>query len=137
MSEAGEVRREPYGAGLSISESVVAAGPGSWVHLSGRVPLDQAGEVLVGPMREQAESCFAQIEAALAKVGAALADIVKLTVFTVDLAALPELNELRAELLGAHAPASTAVEVSALFGGARLEIEAVAFVPAAAAEGAA
>ena len=79
------MRREPYGAGLSISESVVAVGPGSWIYLSGRIPLDAAGEVVAGPMRDQAELCFAQIEAALAKVGAALADVVKLTVFTTDL----------------------------------------------------
>ncbi|HEY0279766.1 MAG TPA: RidA family protein [Solirubrobacterales bacterium] len=123
------VRREPYGAGLSISESVVATGPGSWIHLSGRIPLDTAGEIVTGPMREQAELCFAGIEAALAKVGAALTDVVKLTVFTTDLAGLGAVNELRTELLGDSAPASTGVEVAALYGGAQLEIEALAFLP--------
>jgi 2-iminobutanoate/2-iminopropanoate deaminase len=126
---AGAVRREPYGAGLSISESVVATGPGSWIQLSGRIPLDPAGEIVTGPMHAQAELCFAQIEAALAKVGAALADIVKLTVFTTDVGGLGAVNEVRTELFADSFPASTAVEVAALFGGAQLEIEALAFLP--------
>jgi 2-iminobutanoate/2-iminopropanoate deaminase len=126
---AGSVSREPYGAGLSISESVVAVGPGRWIWLSGRVPLDPEGAVVAGPMRAQAALCFAQIETALSKVGAALADVVKLTVFTTDLGGLAAVNEVRTELLGDSAPASTAVEVAALFGGAELEIEAVAFLP--------
>jgi 2-iminobutanoate/2-iminopropanoate deaminase len=125
----GAVRREPYGAGLSISESVVATGPGSWIHLSGRIPLDPAGEIVTGAMRAQAELCFAQIEAALTKVGAALTDVVKLTVFTTDVGSLGAVNEFRTELFADSFPASTAVEVAALFGGAQLEIEALAFVP--------
>jgi len=129
----GAVRREPYGAGLSISESVVATGPGSWIHLSGRIPLDSDGEVVTGPMREGAELCFAQIEGALAKVGAALSDVVKLTVFTTDLGGLGAVNEVRTELFADSFPVSTAVEVAALFGGAQLEIEALAFVPESAA----
>lgn len=132
MSEAatGALLREPFAGPLSISESVTASGPGSWIHLSGVVPLDPAGEVFVGPIEEGARLCFAQIEAALAKRGATLADLVKLTVFTTDIAGLGELSAVRGELLGEDAyPASTAVQVAALFGGAGLEIEALAFLP--------
>ncbi len=127
---AAAVRREPFGGALSISESVTAVGAGSWIHVSGQVPLDPAGEVFVGPMKEMARLCFGQIEVALAKRGAALADLVKLTIFTTDIDLLPELSTVRGELLGAgNFPASTAVEVKALFGGAELEIEALAFLP--------
>lgn len=81
-------------------------------------------------MREQAALCFAQIESALAKRGAALSDLVKLTIFTTDIAGLPELSAVRGEMLGEeNFPASTAVQVAALYGGAQLEIEALAFMP--------
>lgn len=126
----GEILREPFAGPLSISESVTASGPGSWIHLSGVVPLDSAGEVFVGPMEEAARLCFAQIDAALAKRGATLGDLVKLTIFTTDIAGLGELSAVRGEVLGDDAyPASTAVQVAALFGGAGLEIEALAFLP--------
>jgi enamine deaminase RidA (YjgF/YER057c/UK114 family) len=127
---AGAVLREPFAGPLSISESVTASGPGSWIHLSGQVPLDPDGEVFRGPIGEAARLCFAQIEAALAKRGAALSDLIKLTIFTTDIGGLGELSAARGEALGdGDFPASTAVEVAALFGGAELEIEAVAFLP--------
>lgn len=132
MSEgvADAVRREPFGGPLSISESVTASGAGSWIHISGQVPLDPAGEVFVGPMGEQARLCFGQIEAALEKRGAALSDLVKLTIFTTDIGRLGELSAARgAALADGNFPASTAVQVEALFGGAELEIEALAFLP--------
>jgi enamine deaminase RidA (YjgF/YER057c/UK114 family) len=127
---AGAVRREPFGGTLSISESVTASGAGSWIHVSGQVPLDPAGEVFVGPMGEQVRLCFAQIETALEKNGAALSDLVKLTIFTTDIDRLGELSAVRGEVLAeGNFPASTAVGVAALFGGAELEIEALAFLP--------
>lgn len=127
-SDADPVRRRPYAGGLSISESVSVSGPGTWIHVSGQIPTDADGEILGGPMREQAYSCFKSLDAALANAGAELADIVKITVFLTDLSQLPELNAVRTEFFDGP-PASSAVEVSALYGGAALEIEAVAFKP--------
>jgi enamine deaminase RidA (YjgF/YER057c/UK114 family) len=43
----------------------------------------------------------------------------------------PEVNAARAELFGGELPVSTAVEISALYGGGEIEIEAIAFVPEA------
>ena len=122
------VRRREHPGGLSISESVSTSGPGSWIHVSGQIPTGADGEILHGPMREQAHSCFKSLDAALANAGAGLADIVKITVFVTDLSQLADVNAVRAELFDGP-PASSAVEVSALFGGAALEIEAVAFKP--------
>jgi 2-iminobutanoate/2-iminopropanoate deaminase len=121
------IERVPFAGGLSISESVSAAGPGRFVFVSGRIPLDAAGEVFDGSYGDQARSVFDQLEEALERAGARLADVVKITVFLTDFAGLAEVNAVRTERFGTLFPASTAVEVSALFGGAKLEIEAVAF----------
>src|SRR5262249_52962535 len=103
------------------------SGPGRWVFVSGQIPLDEDGAVLDGPMREQAISVFDQLEAALDRAGASPADVVKITVFLTDFSALADVNAVRTERFGANPPASSAVEVSRLFGEAQLEIEAVAF----------
>lgn len=121
------IERVPAAGGLSISESVAVSGPGRWIHVSGQIPLDAARVVLDGPMHEQAQSVFDGLERALERAGARLVDIVKMTVFVTDLGALPEVNAVRAKRLGAATPASSAVQVGALYGGAQLEIEAVAF----------
>jgi 2-iminobutanoate/2-iminopropanoate deaminase len=122
------VSRREHPSGLSISESVSVSGPGTWIHVSGQIPTGPDGEILGGPMREQAHSCFKSLDLALVNVGSALADVVKITVFITDFSQLPEVNAVRSEFFDGF-PASSAVEVSALFGGAELEIEAVAFKP--------
>jgi enamine deaminase RidA (YjgF/YER057c/UK114 family) len=52
-------------------------------------------------------------------------------VFLTDFADLGDVNAERSERFGDSPPASSAVQVEALFGGARLEIEAVAFTSSA------
>jgi len=132
---AGRVKREPLASGLSISESVSVSGPGRWTYVSGRVPVDGAGTVTEGPFRAQAESVFDQLGEALDRAGARLEDVIKLTVFLTDLAGLNDVNAVRAERFGAMLPASSAVQVSGLYGGAQLEIEAVAFTVEASSAG--
>ena len=76
----------------------------------------------------QARQVFENLKAALAAGGATFADVVKITIFVLDMANLPALREIRDEYVNTERPpASTAVQVSRL---AReeflLEIEAVA-----------
>lgn len=122
------VKRQPHPSGLSISESVSVSAPGTWIHVSGQIPTGPDGEVLVGPMGDQARNCFESLDRALVDAGSSLADIVKITLFITDLARLAEVDAVRAGFFDEF-PASSAVEVAALFGGAELEIEAVAFKP--------
>ena len=63
----------------------------------------------------------------LAAAGASAADVVKVTVYLLDVEDRPRINPVRQEFFGATRPASTLVEVSRLaVEGARLEVEAVA-----------
>jgi reactive intermediate/imine deaminase len=112
---------------------VVTARAGRTVHISGQVALDTSGAI-VGPgdFRVQARQVFENLKAALAAGGASFADVVKITIFILDMANLPALREIRDEYVNRERPpASTAVQVSRL---AReeflLEIEAVAALPA-------
>jgi reactive intermediate/imine deaminase len=111
---------------------VVIAPAGRTAHISGQVALDASGAI-VGPgdFRAQATQVFENLKAALAAGGASFADVVKITIFILDMANLPALREIRDQYVNTERPpASTAVQVSRL---AReeflLEIEAVAALP--------
>ena len=62
----------------------------------------------------------------LAAAGAHAADVVKVTVYLLDIDDRPLINPVRQEVFGDTRPASTLVEVSASPSRGALEIEAVA-----------
>jgi len=101
------------------------------MYLSGQVPLDTEGNVVGrGDFRRQAEQVFANLEHALAAVGATFADVVKLNYYVVDASKLSDLRAVRDRYVSQAAPpASTLVEVRHLFReDVLLEVEAVAAV---------
>jgi enamine deaminase RidA (YjgF/YER057c/UK114 family) len=114
----------------TISQITAGSGPGKWAFVQGQLALDEEWHVTHGPIGEQAKLCFAHIADALGKVGGTLANILKLTIYVTDMDKFPEVNAARAELFGDQLPVSTAVEISGLYGGAEIEIEAFAFIPA-------
>ena len=101
------------------------------VFASGQVARDVDGN-LVGPgdIHAQTRQVLRNLQAVLAEGGAALDDVVKVTVFVTN---LPEhfaaIHEVRAEFFKSDYPASTLVEVSGLVHPEMLiEIEAIAVV---------
>jgi enamine deaminase RidA (YjgF/YER057c/UK114 family) len=113
---------------------VEATAPGRIVYIAGQLGVDREGNV-VGDFREQAVQTFENLKAALAAVGADFRHVVKLNNYLVDVADLPAFRVVRDGYLApANRPASTTIAISGLArAGARLEIEAVAMLPAAAA----
>ncbi len=101
---------------------------GNAIYVSGQVALTPAGEVIgKGDMKVQTRQALENIKTVLQAAGAALQDVVKITVFTTDISRLMETHSVRAEYFPDPAPASTAVEVKALaFPDLLIEIEAVA-----------
>jgi enamine deaminase RidA (YjgF/YER057c/UK114 family) len=124
-------------AGLSTPTGyshVVAASGGTTVYISGQVAFDAAGSVVgEGDYRRQAEQVFANLQQALAFVGAEFEHLVKVTYFVVGLThdVTVMLREVRAGYLSAeHPPASTLVAVAGLVDPRLLiEIEAIAVIP--------
>ena len=103
---------------------------GDWLVLAGQVPLDPAtGQFITGDAKAQAQRVLDNIVAVLDDCGASLSDIAKTTVFVTDLADFGVMNEVYATAFGDHRPARSTVQVAALPGGAKVEIEAWAYVP--------
>jgi 2-iminobutanoate/2-iminopropanoate deaminase len=74
---------------------------------------------------------FEGIRKTLETAGAALEHVVRIGAFLTSLDDYHEFSQARSEAFGDALPASAAVTVPALLLGARVEVEAVAFVPSA------
>ena len=120
--------------------NVAEAGPGLWsngiragdlLFISGQVarPLE-GGKTLVGANEyEQAKQIFTRIKLICEGAGGSLDDVVKLTIFMVNIRNNTEVWRARREFFTGDFPASTLVEVRSLAGPETLvEIEAVAYL---------
>ena len=115
-----------------ISHFTDAVRAGNLLFVSGVVPVDENRELVGGDdVVAPARAVFANMEQVLGAAGCTFADVVKVTVFLTDIDDRPLVNPIRQEVFGETRPASTLVEVAALvIPGARIEVEAVALVPA-------
>jgi len=102
---------------------------GGLLFTAGQVGFDPAtGELVDGGIAEQTRRVLENIRAILEAGGSGLGQVVKTTVFLVDMADFAPMNEVYAQVFGEHRPARSTVAVAALPRGARVEIEAVAAV---------
>jgi 2-iminobutanoate/2-iminopropanoate deaminase len=106
---------------------------GDWVITSGQVGLAPGGEppaLAEGGTVGQLRQALANLTDVLAAEGATLADVVKTTLFLVDMSEFAAVNEVWIEVFAEPRPTRSAVAVVALPVGARVEVEAWAYVPA-------
>jgi 2-iminobutanoate/2-iminopropanoate deaminase len=97
------------------------------VFTAGQVPLDPAtGQLVEGGIEAQTRQSLANVKAVLDAANSSLADVVKVTVFLVDMTEFKAMNGVYAQFFPDSPPARSAVQVGALPLGARVEIEAVA-----------
>jgi 2-iminobutanoate/2-iminopropanoate deaminase len=96
---------------------------------SGQIALDPAtGEMIQGDVVLQAERVMANIAAVLTAAGADFTNVVKTTVFLVDMGDFAAVNEVYGRSFPDHKPARSTVAVKSLPRGALVEIEVVAKV---------
>jgi enamine deaminase RidA (YjgF/YER057c/UK114 family) len=106
---------------------VVKSGNQIWV--SGTVGIAADGSIPDGVV-EQFEIAIANMDACLKAVGAGAEHVVKVVVYLTDVDDRGKINPVRQRYFGAHRPASTLVEVSALVAPElKVEIEAQAVLP--------
>jgi 2-iminobutanoate/2-iminopropanoate deaminase len=112
-----------------ISHYADAVVAGDALYISGIVPVDEHGAVVGEDVAAQARQVFDLMGRVLAAAGATPGDVVKVTVYLLDIDDRPRINPVRQAFFGDARPASTLVEVSRLaVPGARLEIEAIAHI---------
>jgi len=117
----------PYEASYGYSRAVRA---GDLVLVAGTTAIDEDGVVLSpGDAGGQVELVLDAIEAALARAGATMEQVVQTRMYVTDISRSDEIGRAHGDRFGAIRPVSAIVEVQALVDPRMLvEIEAVAYV---------
>ena len=119
---------------LTTADAPEAIGPysqataaGGFLFTAGQVALDPATkQVVEGDVSAQTEQVMKNLTAVLVNAGCSWAEVVKTTIFLVDMADFAKVNEVYARHIGGSRPARSTVAVSSLPRGVRVEIECVA-----------
>lgn len=119
---------------ISTRSAPAAIGPysqaitdGEWVFCSGQIGIDPAsGRLVEGGIEHETRRVMENLREVLNAAALHFGDIVKTTVYVVDLADFDVVNRIYGEHLSAPYPARATVQVAALPRGARVEIDAIA-----------
>ena len=110
------------------SQAIVA---GEWLYCSGQIPLDPASGLLIGEGNIEAETkqVISNLKAVLNAAGAKPSQVVRTTIYLVDLNDFEKVNVIYADtFLNDRSPARACVQVAALPKGARVEIDCIAWL---------
>jgi len=121
---------------ISTNTAPVAIGPysqgvkaGDLIFFSGQIPLDAVtGKLVDGGVIEQTVQVLKNIDALLKSQGLTSKNVVKATVFLVDLGDFAKVNAEYAKYFAVEPPARSCVQVSKLPMGSLIEIEVIAHI---------
>ena len=115
--------------GTTFCESISFGGTGRWIYISGQIGADNDGRMVNETFSAEADQCFARVRQAVERAGASMADVVKITGYVTSTEHYPDYDLARGRAFAGTPPSSATVQVAGLVNDARVEIEAVAFVP--------
>lgn len=100
---------------------------GSELYCSGQIPLDpHTGQLVDGDVTVQTERVLENLGAVLCAAGYQFVDVIKTTIFLIDMNDFAAVNEVYQKYFDATKPARSTVAVAALPRGARVEIDCIA-----------
>lgn len=112
---------EPIGP---YSQAILAEGV---LFCSGQIPIDPAsGELVDGDVAAQAERALRNLEAVLKAAGKSFDDVVRTSLYLIDMADFAAVNAVYDRYFGSVKPARSTIAVAALPKGARIEIDCIA-----------
>ncbi|HET7649894.1 MAG TPA: RidA family protein [Gammaproteobacteria bacterium] len=99
---------------------------GNTVYLSGQIALDPAsGQLVQGGIEAEARRVFDNLKAVAEASGKGLSQVVKLTIYLLDLGDFAKVNDIMAGYFQEPYPARATLAVAGLPRGARIEVDAV------------
>jgi len=113
----------------SFSEALrIDTEAGSWIFIAGQVGVAIPSDKKPISFEQEVLVTFDRIRDSLRKLEADMDKVVSIKVYLTDLAPYAEFSKIRGEVFPHDPPTSTAVQVAGLLLGARIEIDAVAFI---------
>ena len=99
---------------------------GDTVYISGQIPLDPVTmEVVGGGFEAEARRVFENLKGVAEASGGGLNDVVRATIYMLDLSHFAKVNEIMAEYFDEPYPARAAVGVAQLPKGVAIEMDAI------------
>ncbi len=119
---------------ISATDAPKAIGPysqavrvGNMLFLSGQIPLDpRSGELVTADIVKETDRVLDNLAAVLRAAGLGFEHVVRTTIYLVEMADFPKVNETYAKRFAGTFPARATVQVAGLPKGARVEIDAIA-----------
>ncbi len=109
---------------LPFAKAVEAGG---WLYVSGQVPRDSDGEIVIGNISVQARVTLENLKSVLESAGYSLRDVVRVTVWLDDPRDFAGFNKVYARYFeAAHAPARVCVQAR-MMSDLKLEVDCVAY----------
>lgn len=103
---------------------------GDFIYVSGQVPVDKNGELVVGGIEAQTRQVMENIKTVLALAGATFDDVCKSTCWLQDARDFGAFNRIYMSYFGENKPARSTTEARLMID-ARVEIDVVAYKPKA------
>lgn len=118
---------------IATDKAPAAIGPysqavrsGSFVFLSGQIPLDPAtGQLVDGDISAQSRRVFDNLQAVCVAAGGSLDQVARIGIYLTDLGDFAAVNAVMAEYFTAPYPARSTIEVAGLPRGAQVEVDAI------------
>jgi len=127
---------EYLGASPKASDNQVrpfspAVRAGDFIYVSGQVPADAQGEIVVGGIEAQTRQVMENLKSVLALAGATLDDVCKTTVWLQDARDFGAFNRVYMGYFGAAGRPARSTTEARLMVDAKVEIDVVAYKPKA------
>ena len=121
---------------IKTNQAPTAIGPysqavrvGDFLYTSGQIALDpHSGNFLPGEIEQETERTIQNIIAILEADGLNLNNVIKTTVYLLDLSHFTRMNKVYEKYFSENKPARACVQVAALPKGAKVEIDAIAII---------
>ncbi len=100
---------------------------GNMLFVSGQIALDAAsGELVQGDIQTETNKVMENLQAILTEAGMDFSNVLKSTIFLMDMGQFAQVNEVYGSYFGEDAPARETVQVAGLPKGVKVEISVVA-----------
>ncbi len=100
---------------------------GNTLYTSGQIAIDpKTGELVTGDIQQETRQVMENMKAVLEAAGMDFSDVIKTTIFIMDMADFGKINEVYGSYFTTDAPARETVQVAGLPKGVNVEISMVA-----------